>query len=421
MKSKKTKVKEKSVKINKKKIVLVFLVIIVIYSIFILGKLLTNPIKTFMVENGKLYMEESGEGYIIREETVVEGENLKNGIIPIKTEGEKVAKGDSIFRYYSNNESELVNKIKELDKKVQEAMNSESNFFTSDIKLLDSQIEEKLVELYRLNDLQKIREYKNDINTFITKKAKIAGDLSPQGSYIKKLIDERSSYEKELNNNSEYVTAPISGIVSYRVDGLENVLNTKDFSSINKKFLNGLNIKTGQVIAASEEKGKIINNFECFIAVSLNSENAKQAQIDEEIIIRLPNGKEINAEIVSVENDENSVTLILKIQDYVEELTSYRKISFDIIWWSKSGLKVPNSSIAYENDLAYVVRDRAGYYEKIYVQVLKQNEKYAIVSNYSSNDLEELGYDSEFISNKNSIVLYDEIVVDVSKNTYKFY
>lgn len=85
----------------------------------------------------------------------------------------------------------------------------------------------------------------------------------------------------------------------------------------------------------------------------------------------------------------------------------------------QAGLKVPNSAICYENDLACIVRDRAGYLEKIYVKVLKQNDKYSIVSNYSSNELEELGYDSNFISNKNSISLYDEIVVKLTEDKLK--
>ena len=78
---------------------------------------------------------------------------------------------------------------------------------------------------------------------------------------FKNLINERSTYEKELNNGAEYVTAPKSGVLSYRIDGLENVLTTDDFSKINKKFLNNLNLKTSQIIGTSDEKGKIIDNF----------------------------------------------------------------------------------------------------------------------------------------------------------------
>ena len=66
------------------------------------------------------------------------------------------------------------------------------------------------------------------------------------------------------NEGAEYVTAPKSGVVSYRVDGLEDVLSVDGFSKLNKKFLDDLKLKTSQVIATSEEKGKIINNFKCY-------------------------------------------------------------------------------------------------------------------------------------------------------------
>ena len=163
-----------------------------------------------------------------------------------------MAKGDSIFRYYSNNEETLVKKIQELDIKIQDAMSNQTDIFSSDMKVLDSQIEDRLVEVAKSKDIQKIAEYKKDITTRITKKAKIAGDLSPSGSYIKKLIEERTGYENTLNSGSEYINAPESGIVSYRVDGLENVLTPESFSTINKKFLDELKLKTGEIVSTSE-------------------------------------------------------------------------------------------------------------------------------------------------------------------------
>ena len=99
-------------------------------------------------------------GYVIREETVVQGDNYKNGIVQIKAEGERVAKNDPVFRYYSNNEENLVKKIQELDLKIQEAMANENNLFSSDMKLLENQIQERLMEYETLNDIQKMKEYK---------------------------------------------------------------------------------------------------------------------------------------------------------------------------------------------------------------------------------------------------------------------
>lgn len=403
---------KKSKKNNKKIIVLLVLIIIIIYSLVILYNLIKNPTDTFLVENGEIFSEESTTGYIIRDETIVEGNNYKNGMIYIKSELDKVAKGESVFRYYSNNEEELIKKINDLDVKIQEAMSKENNIFSSDIKLLDNQIEQRLMDIYEQNDIQKIKEYKKDINTYITKKAKIAGDLSPSGSYIKKLIDERSKYENELNNGSEYIKAPKSGVLSYRVDGLEDVLTTNDFSKLNKSFLDGLKLKTSQIIATSDEKGKIVDNFKCYLTCIIKSEKARETKVGDKVKIRLPNSEEVIAyiEYISIEDDDE-VVLVFRINNCVEELIQYRKITFDIIWWSDKGLKVQNSAIIEEDDISYVIRNRAGYLEKIYIKVLRKNENYSIVSNYTSKELQEKGLNSDKIENKKSIAAYDEIIL----------
>lgn len=395
--------------------IIVIAILIFAYIAYITYQLFQNPTDTFLIENGSLSEEETAQGYIIRKETVIKGENYKNGMEQIKTEGEKVAKGEAVFRYYTNGEEQLVQKIQELDTKVAEAWESENNIFSADIKILEENITEKLDDVYGISDLQKIKEYKRDINSSINKKAKIAGELSPSGSYLKSLIDERSALENQLNSGSEYVNAPSSGIVSYRVDGLEETLPTDNFSYLSKEFLENLHLKTGEIVSTSEESGKIIDNFSCYIACVLNSDMAKQAEIGDTVSLRLSNTNEVGAtvEYICEENDKESV-FVFKIDRYVEELISYRKISLDIIWWSADGLKVPNEAIKWENDnLAYVVRRRAGYADKkIYVKVLQKNNQYAIIENYTDNqELMQKGLSEEEVDNRSKIALYDEIVL----------
>lgn len=400
----------------------VIITVIMIYCIYSIIMLIKRPTDTFVIENGNLSDEENAIGYVIRSETVVQGNNYKNGMIRIKSEGEKVAKGESIYRYYSNNEETLVKKIQELDIKIQEAMENETNLFSNDMKLLENQIEEKIKETSQTNNIKKIAEYKKDINNKITKKAKIAGDLSPSGSYIRKLIQERSSYENSLNSGAEYINAPESGIVSYRVDGLENILTPDSFSSLNKEFLENLKLKTGEIIATSNENGKIINNFECYIATSINSDKAKQTKVGDNVKLRLSNSEEITAKIDYIIEEGNSRLIIFKIDKGVELLSNYRKITFDIIWWNYSGLKVPNSSLIVEKapdgtpkeneNIYYIVRNRAGYTDKIVVKVLKQNDSYSIIRSYEPSELKsELEYDSTQIKQAKSIMLYDEILL----------
>lgn len=400
---------KKNINQIKKIVLLAFIIGIVVYFLYNIYFLVKQPTNSFVIEKGKIYSEEETEGYIIRNETVISGQNYKNGIVQIKTEGKKVAKGDSVFRYYSKNENDLNKKIEELDIKIQQAMDEQTDIYSSDIKLLEEQIDNILDKISNTNNMEEIVEYRQQINEIVTKKAKIAGDLSPAGSYIKKLIEERSSYEKELNSGAEYITAPISGIVSYKVDGFEKILTSQDFSKITKDVLENVDIKTGQIIGSNNENGKIIENFDCYIAVIMESDRAKQAKENEQVKLRLSNDKEVNAKIVSVQSQEDEVVIVFEVTDSVEELINYRKISIDVIWWSFTGLKVPNNAIIKEGELSYIIRNRVGYTDKILVKILKQNESYTIIDNYKTSELQELGYTLAEIQNMKNINLYDEI------------
>ncbi len=104
--------------------------------------------------------------------------------------------------------------------------------------------------------------------------------------------------------------------------------------------------------------------------------------------------------------------IIFKTNKAVEDLIAYRKISIDVIWWSTEGLKIVNSAIIDEGAETSVLRNRAGYKDKILIKVLKQNKNYSIIRNCTTEELEELGYDTEEIYSMKKISLYDEIIVN---------
>ena len=198
------------------------------------------------------------------------------------------------------------------------------------------------------------------------------------------------------------------------MDGLEDILTPSNFGNLSKKMLEDLHLKTGQIVSTSEESGKIIDNFSCYIACVLKSKNLeeKNANVGDSINIRLSNRKEVKAKIEYISKESDTEDLVVfKLENYTEELINYRKISFDIIWWDVSGWKVPNSAIKYETeDLAYVICKRAGYTDKVYVQILKSGDKYSIIKNYeTSNELIEKGVSENFVKNRKKISLYDEI------------
>ncbi len=61
-------------------------------------------------------------GYVIRDEKIAKQDNEEDKIFRIKAEGEKVAKGEAIFRNYAKDEENINNEISELNSKIQEAI-----------------------------------------------------------------------------------------------------------------------------------------------------------------------------------------------------------------------------------------------------------------------------------------------------------
>ncbi len=405
--------KEKK-KLNKKGITAIIIGIgIFIYLIYTIYLLIKQPTNVFTVEEGKLYQEEIAVGYVIRDEKVIKGENYKNGMEQIIAEGEKAGVNENVFRYYSANEDSLKQKIAELDTKIQEVMKSDTSVFTSDMKLLERQIDEKIENISKITDVNQLSEYKKEIDKLVTKKAKTAGETSPRGSYLNQLIETRKTYENQLNSGAEYVKAPISGVVSYRVDGLEETLTPNSLETLTSEYLEKLELKTGKIVATNEECGKVINNFGCYIATISDSEEAKNAEAGDRLKVRLANNSEISAQIESVKHEENGkCIIILKVTEQIAELINYRKTTFDLIWWSASGLKVPNQAILEKDGLNYVVRNRAGYLSELLVKVKEKSENYSIVEPYSNEELKELGYSSKDITSYKKISLYDEILIN---------
>ena len=247
----------KNKKFEKRHIIYIIFAIIVIYIFYSIFLLVRKPTDTVTINSGVVTLEESATGYIIREEQVLKGNNYKNGLTAIVSEGERAAKGQTIFRYSSGQEDEIKAKIEEVNLKLQDALAKQTVITpTTDIKNLEKQIDEKTQNLRNLTDIHTITEYKKEIEELASKKAKIVGALSQSGAYIQELTKQNEQYEAQLISDSEYITAPVSGVVSYRVDGLEDALSTNDLSNLTEEKLENLGLKTGKIISTSQEARK---------------------------------------------------------------------------------------------------------------------------------------------------------------------
>lgn len=374
-----------------------------------------QPTDIYILTKGEIIEEDETVGYVIRNEEIIKDEENSNGIYAIATEGQKVAKNEVVFRYYKESEKNITENIKQIDYQIQEELEKENVTPSSaDIKVIENQIEEKLTTLNSLSNYQEIKEYKDNIDSLISKKIKYIGEITTNKD-IKQLIKERENYEKQLTNGVLYKKSTTSGIVSYRVDGLEEKLRADNLGEITDTLLESFDLKTGQIISTSNECGKVIDNLGYYVAVVTNTELGKKAKVGDNVILKFAENEEENAKIVQINEGSGKRTIIFEVNRMTTTVINHRKISVNVIWWKKTGLKVPNQAIYTENingkDVNYILRNKAGVEDKCYVKVERQNEAFSIISSYETKELKELKIDENYIKNYKNISNYDEIIL----------
>lgn len=393
-----------------KRIRTVAIIIGIVYIIAMTVIYVSNPVKKITVIQGEIADEQSVEGYVIRDETVL-STNMVSDIMLTKTEGSRVGKNEVIATYVSKTKQEMETKIKQLDEKIQKAMENQHDIYSTDTKKIESEIETVISKLSSTNERQAVLQFKKEIDSLTEKKAKMIGELSPSGSYINQLINERNKYEKELNQSTDYIKTNLSGVVSTRIDDFENVLTTDAIENITYSELKDMKLRTDEIVPNSTKSIKIVDNYYCYIVVHITDEHKDNIQVGDTVQIRLNYGntEKTKAEIVSIKDEGEGKTIVLKITKNVEDLINYRKISFDIIWWEEQGLKIPNAAVVGQGNNATVTLLKYGLEYTVRVKIQAQNDDYSIITDLSSSDLEELNLSSADV--KRSISIYDELII----------
>lgn len=407
-------------------VVFSIILIVFVYSFVQLILFLRQPTNSTLVRSGELVNSEEFVGYIIRDEEIMDTSEYTGISTIVITDENRVSKGGTIITYVSNQQETLMSKISELDEKIKEAMESKPDIYSSDVKNLEADIQNQLYKLLsKKSDVYEVYELKTAINQNIEKKAKIVGELSPAGSKIKELINERMKYEIELNESNKELKAGKAGLVSYRVDNYENILTPTSFSSLSIEELEKIRINVGQVIPINTNKVKIVNNFECFIAVPMDFEKSEELTLNSVVKLRFNNtGEEyIKSTVEYISTEENGKQLVIfKVPTNTEALTKYRKVNLEIVWWSDNGLKVPNDSIKYVtfkdavgNDIATIPTItilKSNYQEQAWIKVIRSTDKFSIIENYTDDELIEMGFTEEMIDERVNIQMYNEVLVN---------
>ena len=425
-------------------IIISITIFLLIYFVVSVVNFFKQPADTVLIKNGEIIKYEEVIGYIIRDEEIIDTSAYAGTPKANIDDATRVSKGTEIVTYMSSEEEKIKEKIEKLDVKIQEAMENKETIFSNDAKAIDSEIEIYLFSAIKENtDIYSLYEQKKIVNEKIEKKAKIVGDLSPVGSQLKTLINERASYEKQLNDSEKTVKNNKAGLVSYRIDNYENVLQPTSISKLTIEELKKIKIATNQIVPINTSNIKIVDNFECYIAVPMYSDESKNAKLNDNVYLRFSNIDEklVNATVEYISEEEEGRLIVFKIKTNVEELTKYRKLDLDVVWWRDYGLKINKDALEYatrilvsgdkkiesgdelitldeEKDIYIVTIKKSSYTQDALVKIVWEAGDFAIIENCKDAEIEKVLTKYSDVENQTSLKMYDEAIVDINKKKW---
>ena len=346
------------------------------------------------------------KAYIMLDEKVIDIDSSLD-FVPLAISKERVIKDSIIGVFKDKKYNENLEKLNEIDLKISEKLSEVENIYSTDVVIIENKIENIIKNKKNIKSTIEMIEYNNELNKLLYEKALTVSKLSPNGSNITNLINERDLFYNAMNNSMvNSVKTPLSGVIVYEKDGLENKYNVgnlkKDINKIEemmKEYSKDTNNSFGV---------KIVNNYESYLIVKDTKENDKHAKeglyydielIDLNVTLRAKLENKIATEALNY--------YIFKVTNGIEKYIDLRTINVSVVFKKIEAFPVSNEAIYYKDGIAYIKIFSLNEYIEIPVKSILTLNDISYVENYSKNEKEQLK-----LEQKRNLLMYDRIVIN---------
>ena len=390
--------------------IIIIAVILLVFIIVYKSKDVFTHKTIYTVVNGDLESMTETNLYLLKSENIVDY-NKEESITAIVDQGKRASKYEAIATYQNDSYEDYQNQIAQIDKQIQSLIKDMPETHSADITGIENKILKYASELQGTTSYSKIQEYKAKLDELAYKKITILANSSPEDSAIRDLISQREELVRLSKTSENTIWTDRSGIVTYKLDGLEGILDYGNITNYSAQDLDNI-IEKYNTNGNNEFGIKIVNNFNAYLLVK-----TPKGENDEYI----KEGRTYNIRVADLENTTLKVRLtkniaegdynysIFEIQNEIDSLVDYRKLSCEVIWNTISGMAVPLNAIYHDDaqNYDYVLMVYGTDYKRVAVNIKRKSDSIAIVENVDKNTAESYGLDTSFV-----LEMYDELVIE---------
>lgn len=381
-----------------------------------------ESVKTIIAEKGVLEDIISAKGIVVKDEEVYIA-NSDGFVTYYHNDGDKVNKGLLVADI--NTDSKTANLKEQIDE-IEAAIKLKSNEkneknHASDAKANDEKSEKELQSSILNKNLENVYNIvgQEDNNTEAS-----ASDNKYKDYDLNRLESLKNSLLKNLGKNKLPFYSNRSGIITYKIDGLEDkykygdVLTITPSSTSPMEYVESDTSKNSNV-ANGQKLFKIIRNFDYYIAVTVNNEYAKLFEENKYIKTRISSGNDENVVwglIKKINYGSEQSVLIIYFDEYFYKVYDKRYVDLQLITDIHEGLKIDAKALCEKDGMTGVyVKDVSNIVKFFPVEILGQDKNTAII--YIGDYVSENDRRVIKISDKKyeTIKIFDKIVLEPDK------
>lgn len=299
---------------------------------------------------------------VVRDEDTIECVNGGELVTQI-TEGSRVAKGQELAIVVPENWKSTVQDLRNVQSQISDVQQeiimsggvAEADVIYRNYNKNLSTILDSVRYDSMSGNLSSMSSYSSSVNVILDEREDEMSKINFDDERISVLRNDEAVYEAQLEKYASVVTAHRPGVVSFRLDGKENILAYDQFLSMPMTEIKGyINNSVGAIasdlnVEAETPVVRIAQNESQYLSVYLSSEDAGVSDFAvgtyHDINIRTEGISIDNCQVVRCESDSSGMLITFETSRCVEALLDLRTVDIEIVITETDGMRVSMPSL----------------------------------------------------------------------------
>lgn len=295
---------------------------------------------------------------VVRQETVLSNSGVYVDLV--LSEGEKSAAGGAVAFIYSDpaalNTRQEIRSLENEIAQLQYALSSGTQ--SVDSAKLDQQVVSSIVALRALaagGDLSTLEDSALNLRTMVFQRDYTYGDTTAaqqMSQLIQEKQDKLTALNRSLNQVSQTVYAPVSGVFSGEVDGYETLITPDILSDLTISQLSAL--LDADAPARPTAVGKLITDSTWYLTALFEGDNDLSLTEGRNYTVSFSHDYygDVTMTLERVETSDGQTLAIFSSNTHLSDTTLLRVQTVDIVVRQISGIRIPRRALRVETETA---------------------------------------------------------------------